>query len=346
MAERPEVLIEKWLPLEELSAEQTREKSMGKNTFPPTVRLHVWWARRPLLVSRAAILASVLPAWSPNWPANLRAKFPNEERYKTWFLKLCGIFGDPVAGRKMVVWATAQDVTLKAPPYTYKRAFTVSPAPEYLDAVGDLLELAWGSRTLSVLDPFAGGGSIPFEAMRYGFSTYVNELNPVACVILKATLEYPAKFGPKLADDIRKYGKILADRVRERLEPFFPVQDGESIHAYIWARTIACPYTGKPIPLSPNWWLQKGAEPIAARPIFESNADEARFEIVKGRTACERVKPDLGTVRRGDGISPWAHNQPIGNSTIKASGEAAKMGDQLIAVAVKQKGRLSFRSAS
>jgi putative DNA methylase len=343
VAERPEVLIEKWLPVDVIGAESMRERG-ASSALPPLYFLHVWWARRPLITSRAAILASVLPAWRADWLASLRAKFPNEDSYKAWFLKLCGIFGDPLAGRKLVVWAKAQNVTLKAPPYTHKRAFTVSPAPEYLETLRDLLEHAWGTRTLSVLDPFAGGGSIPFEALRYGFTTYANELNPVASVILKATLEYPAKFGPKLADDIRKYGKILAEKVRERLEPFFPVQDGESIHAYIWARTITCPYTGKPIPLSPNWWLQKGATSVAVRPIFDANAHEARFEIVKGKSACERAKPDQGTVRRGDAISPWAHNQPVDGDYIKAEAQAGRMGQQLYALAVKKRGGVEFRA--
>ena len=47
-----------------------------------------------------------------------------------------------------------------------------------------------------MLDPFAGGGSIPFESLRYGFTTIANDLNPVAATILKATLDYPAWFGP------------------------------------------------------------------------------------------------------------------------------------------------------
>ena len=74
---------------------------------------------------------------------------------------------------------------------------------------------------MSVLDPFAGGGSIPFEALRYGFTTIANDLNPVAAVILKATLDYPARFGPSLADDIRKWGKRWYELVKPKLQPYF-----------------------------------------------------------------------------------------------------------------------------
>lgn len=316
----------------------------ASSALPPLYFLHVWWARRPLTTSRAAILASVLPSWSERWPARLKKQFPTEDGYHAWFLKACGIFGDPVAGRKLIAWAKERGVQLRVPPYSHSRAFTVSPSPEIQETIGDLLEHTWGVRRLSMLDPFAGGGSIPFEAMRYGFETIANELNPVACVILKATLEYPREFGAKLAEDLHKYGTLLAERVRKRLEPFFPVGDGESVHAFVWARTVRCPYTGKPIPLSPNWWLQKGSEPVAVRPVFEAKADEARFDIVRGKSACERLMPDKGTVRRGDAISPWAQNQPVDGDYIKSEAQSGRLGEQLYALAIKGVGGLAFRS--
>ena len=340
---RPEVLIERWLPVDTIGAESMRERG-ASSALPPLYFLHVWWARRPLTASRAAILASVLPAWSPDWPEKLRRKFPTEESYRQWFLQACGIFGDPVAGRKLMQWAKAQGIRLPGGPYSHKRAFTVSPSKDVLDTLGELLEHAWGERTLSILDPFAGGGSIPFEALRYGFVTYANELNPVASVILKATIDYPARFGPDLAIDIKKYGQLLVDRVRKRLEPFFPVEDGESVHAYIWARTVTCPYTGKPIPLSPNWWLRKGSDPVAVRPIFDPDADAPRFEIVRGKRDCARLDPDQGTVRRGDAVSPWAGNQTVEGDYIKAEAQAGRMGQILYAVAIKRPGGFSFRA--
>jgi len=345
MPSRPPVLIERWFPIDVIGAESMRERG-ASSALPPLYFLHVWWARRPLLTSRAAILASVLPAWSKDWPDALRERFPEERSYERWFVRLCGIFGDPVAGRRMIQWAKDTGAgKLSEPPYKHKRAFTVNPSQDFLDTLGDLLEHTWGKRTLKVLDPFSGGGSIPFEALRYGFDTYANELNPVASVILKATLDYPFRFGPKLAKDIEKYGAILAERVRERLEPFFPVEEGESIHAYIWARTVKCPYTGKPIPLSPNWWLAKGANPVAVRPLFDADASEARFEILRGATVSS-FDPDQGTVKRGNAVSPWAHNQPVDGDYIKAEAQAGRMGQQLYALAVKRRRGLEFRLPS
>lgn len=343
MPSRAPVLIERWFPIDVIGAESMRERG-ASSALPPLYFLHVWWARRPLLTSRAAILASVLPAWSKDWPAALRERFPDEKSYERWFVRLCGIFGDPVAGRKLIQWAKDTGAgKLSEPPYKHKRAFTVSPSQDFLDTLGDLLEHTWGKRHLKVLDPFSGGGSIPFEALRYGFETYANELNPVASVILKATLDYPFRFGPKLAKDIEKYGAILAERVRVQLEPFFPVEEGESIHAYIWARTVKCPYTGKPIPLSPNWWLAKGTNPVAVRPIFDSDASEARFQILRGADVSS-FDPEHGTVRAGNAQSPWEQNQPVDGDYIKAEAQAGRLGEQLYAVAAKRSGQRDFRA--
>jgi adenine-specific DNA methylase len=106
---------------------------------------------------------------------------------------------------------------------------------------------------------------LPFEARRYGFATVAIELNPVAAVVLKATLDYPARYGQSLAADIKRWGQEWAKRVNDKLAHFFPKGENENIFAYLWARTVACPVTGKPVPLSPNWWLSKGKKPAAWR---------------------------------------------------------------------------------
>jgi putative DNA methylase len=339
---RPRVLIEDWLPISMIGAESMRDASAAQK--PPLNRLHVWWARRPLTTCRAAILASLLPSWSADWPEDLKKQFPTEEAYHKWFLRACGILGDPVKGRKLIQWAKDQGgIKLKESPYGYSRAFTVSPGREVIATIQDLTRLTWGKQVPSVLDSFAGGGSIPFEALRYGFSVQANELNPVASVILKATIEYPFRYGEDLAKDIKKYGSDLCARVKQRLQPFFPVQTGESVHAFLWARTVRCPYTGNPIPLSPNWWLQTGSDPVAVVPHFDENLPEARFVIVRGKDACTKAAPDRGTIKGGDAISGWAQDQPVDGDYIKAEAQAGRMGAQLYAVAVKKSRGLEFR---
>ena len=339
---RPSVLSERWLPIETIGAECMRERG-ASSALPPLYFLHVWWARRPLTVSRAAILAGVLPQWKEAWPKELLKIFPSESDYQQWFLKLIGILGDPVAGRKLITWAKDKNIKLKQSPYGYKRAFTVSPTEEQLETLGDLLEYAWGTRELSVLDPFSGGGSIPFEALRYGFKTYANELNPVASIILKATLDYPARFGVEFADQIKKWGLLWAERINERLKPFFPKQQGESIFCYLWARTVACPTTGKPVPLSPNWWLVKGgSEPVCVRLIAKPDEPACRFEIEHGKSAVEKAKPDEGTVAHGVGKSPWT-GEAMDGVYIKAEAQAGRMSAQLYAMGLKTSKGFEFR---
>jgi putative DNA methylase len=204
----------------------------------------------------------------------------------------------------------------------------------------DLLEQVWGTRKITVMDPMAGGGSIPFEALRYGFTVLANELNPVASVILQATLDYPARFGPSLADDIRKWGDAWSRRVEEQLSDFFPHQQGESIFAYLWARTVACPTTGKPVPLSPNWWLSKKEEPVAMRLLIAPAWDKPGFEIVRGDEI--DFNPDEGTVSRGVGRSPWT-GEVVDGDYIKREAQAGRMGQVLYAVAIKQPGGIDFR---
>lgn len=205
----PSTLLQSWLPFDAVGAESLRERG-ASSALPPLYFLHVWWARRPLTVSRAAVLASLLPDWETlaTHAAPQELGFPSEAAYRAWFLRLLGIRGDPVAARKLLEWSRQQGKFIPNP-YNAPRAFTVNPFPDDLALLHKILALVWGEGPVVVLDPFAGGGSIPFEALRYGLSVVANELNPVAAVILQATLVYPLRFGPDLADDIREWGKEI-----------------------------------------------------------------------------------------------------------------------------------------
>ncbi len=337
MTNLPPVLIESWLPFEAIGAECQRERG-ASSALPPLYFLHVWWARRPLTVSRAAVLAGLLPQWSAVL-ARLR-KFPTAEAYQAWFLRLLGILGDPVAARNLFVRARQLGETIPNP-YNYDRAFTYTPPAEDLETMLDLLEHTWGTREITVMDPMAGGGSIPFEALRYGLTVLAGELNPVASVILKATLDYPARFGPSLVDDIRKWGKGWYELVKPRLEPYFtPLPSGAEGAAYLWARTVVCPATGKPVPLSPNWWLSRGSNPVAVRLLTDPAWEEPCFEIVRGDAI--DFDPDEGTVSRGVGRSPWT-GEAIDGDYIKREAQAGRMGQMLYAVAAKKPGGFDFR---
>ena len=135
-------LIERWLPITALGIESTRERT-PMTPFPAPNRLHVWWARRPLVASRAAVLASLLPA--------------NADRER--FLHVVGIHGDPVATRRRIDAARRKGERFEGQAYSYARAFSYSPDLGDRGWLATMLNRAPGDVT--ALDPTAGGGSIP-----------------------------------------------------------------------------------------------------------------------------------------------------------------------------------------
>ena len=329
-------LIEEWLPIQELGIEAQRERQ-ASSSLPPLYFLHVWWARRPLVVSRAAVLASLLPAWRPDWPEPLRQRFPTREAYHAWFRWLLGIRGDPIQARQVSLEARDRGERLSFNPFDYPRAFISSPSEEEILVLATMLG-SDSTGAITILDPTAGGGSIPLEALRCGFTVYANELNPVASVLLQATLDYPARFGEELSATIREWGDRLYTMVELQVSQFYAPGDA---HDYLWARTVPCPQTGKLIPLSPNWWLQRDDRArVAVRLLCQPEWPECRFEIVRGAEA-DRVA-EQGTIRRGVAVSPWT-GQVVDGDYIKREAQAGRMGQQLYAVVVKTPHGIDFR---
>jgi putative DNA methylase len=214
----PKRLIEVDLPIKRISAHARREKSIRHGHIST---LHIWWARRPLAACRAVLCASL-------WPD------PGSEGCPEAFTI--------EARRLMLVWA--KDHKKLASPESYTRFDAVEKTPgllddgvelrkalldfiadftnwdnstvkEYLDTARALTQAAHealggekGTRPL-VVDPFAGGGSIPLEALRVGADAFASDLNPVAVLLNKVVLEYIPKYGQRLADEIRKWGEWI-----------------------------------------------------------------------------------------------------------------------------------------
>jgi adenine-specific DNA methylase len=344
----PRLLIEDWLPVAALGVESVRERAAA-SALPPLYFLHVWWARRPLVASAAAVLGSVMPAWTPELAAHFpqHAEVQSEDAYRKWFLKLCGIWGDPVKARRMIDEANAVGKKLPGNGYGYKQAFKNSAPTEDVARLHEVLECAWGE-VPSVLDPTAGGGSIPFEALRYGLSAQANELNPVAVAVLLAGVVATSDYGSDLQGSLQEWGETMVGRLRDRLVPLFPLEDpNERVVGYLYARTVACPRTGKAVPLAGDWWLRRGHKPVAVRLVTRRGGvelDEPAFEILDGRDALEGYDPKAAaTWSRGKAVSPW-DGQVIDGGYVRAEAQAGRMGDLLYAVAVRVGRTRRFRA--
>ncbi|MCD6327178.1 DUF1768 domain-containing protein [bacterium] len=253
-------LAEVDFPIAEVSRHSVREKSI-RHGHPST--LHLWWARRPLAACRAVLLELLLPdPCDPDCP-------------------------DPFKGRARELLPAVQgrpgpsDLDLRRALLKFVADFANwdnSSHPKYLKVGRGLVKAAHPEETPLVVDPFAGGGSIPLEALRLGCDAFASDLNPVACLILKVMLEDIPRHGPELADELRRVGKEIKEKAEQELAEFYPKDpDGSTPIAYLWARTVRCesPDCGAEIPLMRSFWLCKKAKRMRAlRPIIHHRDTE------------------------------------------------------------------------
>jgi putative DNA methylase len=340
-------LIEQWFPAATVGAESLRERGSTK-AYPPVNVLHVWWARRPLTGSRAAVVASLLPAWPSDEEASederatrirdtLEEEFGTEDAYHDWFVRSLGILGDPVAARHAIDTARMAGKTTVGNAYGYDRAFSVSPSEETIQRIQRLAALrAEVSKPPVVIDPFAGGGSIPFEAARYGCTVIANELNPVAAAILEGTVALPGRLGPGFAKTIETWGARWSERVNERLKPFFPLDDPNDRPAYIWAHTVPCPTTGLPTPLAPELWLSRGeGDDTAVRLDVDLEAKTISTSVVHGADAAKAGV--RSTYKNGTATSVWT-GETFGGDYIRKRAVAGELGQLLLGVSIIRAG--------
>jgi len=436
-------LIEAGFPCHQVGAETQRERG-ASSALPPLYYLHVWWARRPLTPSRAAILGATLPAdadvdsflrtlgiakpvaeipgggqWSLinstmlrriDWnddgvhgtltvDATVQRHFAKEVKRRDntrrqlrelqtalptlgtnpilerWIgenaqfsvddldsgieLAVQLIIADSAAVQDRIALAKSDVVKernggkLKIDPenlYGYDRAFTSTPGE--------------ADKQLVILDPTAGGGSIPFEALRLGHSVISNELNPVATVIQYATLDYPRRFGIGLVEDIQRYGDMLINDVGRQMEEVTPFCDlpDHQIHelrghlhdhpelveefngpeydqtGLIYCRQVTCPHCGGQAPLLNSFWLSKeDGDKWAVRLIVrgKSQVDLEPYRLTGSVPKDFVAELDTGTVTDGKGTCPHC-KQVIEGDDIKTQGRSesshGRMEDRLFCI--------------
>ena len=233
-------LAEVDFPIAEVSKHAAREKSI-RHGHPST--LHLWWARRPLASSRAILLALLWPdPCDPDCPADFKEKAremlprvqgrvgKSDEDLRKALLKFIGNFAN----------------------------WDFSTNRDYIEISRTLVNVSHNNESPLVVDPFAGGGSIPLEALRVSCDAFASDLNPVAVLINKVLLEDIPRLGPKLADEFRLIGRDVKEKLKLELKEFYSDDsDGGRPIAYLWARTVVCesPNCGAEIPLMRSFWL-------------------------------------------------------------------------------------------
>src|SRR5712691_9718572 len=237
-------LAEVDFPIAVVSKHAAREKSI-RHGHPST--LHLWWARRPLAACRAMLLGLLLPD-----PCDVHCPAEFKEEARALLLPVHREIG-------------LKDEDLQRALLKFIGDFAnwdLSADRIYLEVSRGLVKAAHGDEAPLVVDPFAGGGSIPLEALRLGCEAFASDLNPEACLILKTMLEDIPRHGPKLAEELRRVGVEVKQAAERELAEFYPTDpDGAKPIAYLWARTIRCesPNCGAEIPLVRSFWLCKKA---------------------------------------------------------------------------------------
>jgi putative DNA methylase len=295
----PKRLIEVDLPIKKISEHARREKSIRHGHIST---LHIWWARRPLAACRAVICAAL-------WPDPADPLCP--ESFKAEAKMQMGMFWNTVD-------TTARNVDdrieLRKALLDFIADFSNwdnSTDERYLTTARKLTQSAHealggkpGTRPL-VVDPFAGGGSIPLEALRVGADAYASDLNPVAVLLNKVVLEYIPQYGQELADEVRKWGLWVKEEAEKELAEYYPKdQNGATSIAYLWTRTITCegPGCGAEVPLIRSLWLaKKGNNSVAFRLTSNIQTKQIDFEIIENAKLSD-VKD--GTMKRGSVTCP------------------------------------------
>lgn len=342
----PRKLIEVALPLDAINQQSAREKSIRKG-HPST--LHLWWSRKPTATSRAVLFSQLVDDPS--------------ERYEE-FLEAARAAGeaDPESAAERAVEAER------------RRLFTLITRMVNWDNIGDEhlmrevreeIRRSTGDEPPAVLDPFAGGGSIPLEAQRLGLESHASDLNPVAVLINKALIEIPPLFSGRapvfpgsddgtrswpgahgLAEDVRRYGEWMREEAWRRIGHLYPraqLPDGSeaTVIAWIWARTVTCPNPacGIETPLVSKWWLgkKKGKEAYIVPTVV---GDHVEYSIGHDPKRAP-TKQDDGTIDR-NGARCLACEAHIGFDYLRSEAQNGRMRAELTAIAVEGRGSRTY----
>ncbi|MEO8009418.1 MAG: DUF1156 domain-containing protein [Betaproteobacteria bacterium] len=370
-------LIEDYLPIVDISAEASREKSVRKGHIST---LHLWWARRPLVACRAAVYGALVPAsqFVPNGGTDAQKKSLGRANAAKFLKLLCKYPGSLHAINE----AQQHILTAHADRLSTETGKTIT-----MDDI-----VAGRAPRPKVLDMFAGGGAIPLEALRLGCEAYALDLNPVAHIIELCTLVYPQKFGKSdsiakgcsksgtwagLAAEVAHWGNYVLETVRAEIGDLYPPipdpeasgdelsSDPQSIMrfaespqqklkvkqgfltpvAYLWTRTVRCknPACEATVPLVKQTWLcKKKGRYVAMRMLTPKSEKRVRFEIVEARTESGLGFDPQDFSKGGNATCPFCGTVADADY-VQGEGCAKRVAQQMMAVVCirgKQQGKV------
>lgn len=377
MSQNDRRLIEDYLPIEAISKEASREKSVRKGHIST---LHLWWARRPLVACRAAVYGALVPAsrFRPkNGPEEKRESLMRANAAK-FVERLCKYPGDPQ------VIAEAQRHILEAHSERLTQETGKKVTPE------DIQE--GRAPRPKVLDMFAGGGAIPLEALRLGCEAYALDLNPVAHIIELCTLVYPQKYGrpdptargmtgPKnskgettwggLAEEVRYWGNWVLEKVKAEIGDLYPLIPDPAFRgkrvavqaqwfeghaadevppgylmpvAYLWTRTVTCknPNCRATVPLARQTWLcKKPGRYVALKMIAPRGKKGVRFEVVEAHSEKALGFDPGGFSKSGNATCPFC-GTVADSDYVMQSGFQKHYEEQLMTLVCRNPGSADF----
>ena len=335
-------LIEVALPLTDINDESAYDKMPGIGPHPKGI--HHWWARLPLPAARAVLFASVVDDPGEH-PEKWRTKEEQDAERERLFDILRRMMG--------------------------KR---LHESPEvYEEARAEMLKHCGGNLP-AVLDPFAGGGSIPLEANRLGFTTHARDLNPVAVLLNKCNLEIAPRWKNRppansddrskiggdawkglggLAADIRYYGSRVHDAVSSKIGHLYPhvtLSDNGNrqaeVVAWIWARTVPSPNPAMHeahVPLISTYWLS--SKKAWLEPVIDAASSSYTFRVHNSAPP-EGVSVGSGTKVGLGGFRCILSGAPIPSDYICKKALEGKLGRILLTTVVKGRRGLFYIEAS
>jgi adenine-specific DNA methylase len=326
-------LIEDSLPLEAISEQSAREKSIRHGHIST---LHIWWARRPLAAMRAAIFASLIPA-------------PKDEAERAY---LHALIAD------IVNWDSVKDgnnARIEEARALIRQHYPDAP-PKVLDPF-----MGGGSTGLEALRLGAEAHGVELNPVayliqlctlvypqKYGQPKTIHaapEPNPEQTEIpgmedprprqigMDMSSAEPAIVQNPLAADVRKWGMWVLEEARKEIGHLYKDTEGNPIIGYIWARTAKCPnpQCGAEMPMVKQWWLAKTPNRnVAIRMVVSKATKEISFDIDENVTK-DAEWPDDGTMKRGTIVCPVCGTTPS-DDHLKAEGRAGRLGAILMAV--------------